>query len=126
MLLKCEISPEHRKADFRGGGGCSRFMSARLDTGCRWRPGESDWAPGHSRACESYVGSQRGWQLLGRGGHLQSPSGLEPLTSSRLLSVSATVLREAPKDRAQGWVSSEASPGAGTEPVSCLRIQCSF
>ena len=42
------------------------------------------------------------------------------------MSLHLHVLKEALKDGAQDRVSSEASAGVGMEPISCLRIQCSF
>ena len=55
-------------------------QTGRLDTHGHVSP---TWAP--SEAGSSWAG----------GRHLQSTSGLEPLESSQLLSISATVLREA-------------------------------
>lgn len=126
MLLKCEIPPKRRKAGYRRALQIHEHAFGH-GTGEAWRirPG-----PGHPRARESCVGSQRGWQLLGGG--LSPPEPLRPGTSHILTtalhlrdgpeggtSLHLHVLKEAPKDGAQDRASSEAGAGAGTEPVSC-------
>ena len=81
-----------------GGGGRSRVMSACLDTGCLGASGGVENQTGrldtHGRVSPTWAPSEAGSNWAG-GCHLQSPSGMEPLESSRLLSISATVLREA-------------------------------
>lgn len=75
-------------------GGRSRFTSTRLDT-VQVKHGGSDQAQDtHGRVSPVWAPSEAGSCWAG-GCHLQSLSGLGPLTSSRLLSISVTVLREA-------------------------------
>ena len=92
MLLKCETSPERRKAGFQG---AVQIHERSFGHWLQVKRGESDRAPDtHGHVSPAWAPGEAG-SCWAEGCHLQSLSGLEPLTSSQLVSVSATVLREA-------------------------------
>lgn len=92
MLLKCEIPQKCRKAGYRG---ALQIHERTFGHRVRVKHGGSDQARDtHGRVSPMWAPREAGSCWAG-GCHLQSLSGLGPLTSSRLLSISVTVLREA-------------------------------